>query len=290
MSTPHNTEHDSTGTFDLVSNEIRVGILRALAERRREAPRAPTLAFADLRRRVGTRDSGKFNYHLNQLRGHFVEQTDAGYKLTYPGLKLVSAIVAGTYEIPEQREPVEIDESCPVCGDPLTAAYEDGLFRVNCSNNHTFQNAIPPSVTEGRTIDENIDLLTLRSQQDLELAVKGICPLCHGRVEWSLRRLEEADVGPMFESTCSRCGMHIDTAIGPCVIRHPAVVSFYYDHGIDIRTEPYWTLAFCTDDPLVLSEDPLELRIDIQVERDELRLTLDDSPSVIKTEYIKRDQ
>ncbi|WP_449404315.1 DUF7347 domain-containing protein [Halalkalicoccus subterraneus] len=43
------------------------------------------MGFADLRRRVGVEDSGRFRYHLKQLRGDFVEKANDGYRLTYAG-------------------------------------------------------------------------------------------------------------------------------------------------------------------------------------------------------------
>jgi hypothetical protein len=39
------------------------------------------VSFSELRDRVGTRDSGQFNYHLDQLTGHFIRATDSGYEL-----------------------------------------------------------------------------------------------------------------------------------------------------------------------------------------------------------------
>jgi DNA-binding transcriptional ArsR family regulator len=62
--------------FAALGDPTRIAILRALFE----DPHEPT-AFSDLRRAVGVRDSGQFNYHLGELvvdrRASVVETADA---------------------------------------------------------------------------------------------------------------------------------------------------------------------------------------------------------------------
>jgi DNA-binding transcriptional ArsR family regulator len=84
---------DLAAVFDLLSDETRLAIVRALAERRFEHPdRADVppdragLSFSELRTRVGARDAGRFNYHLGKLRGALVEKTPDGYRLTDRGV------------------------------------------------------------------------------------------------------------------------------------------------------------------------------------------------------------
>ncbi len=77
---------DLAAVFDLLSDETRLAIVRALAESRCDDPGRPALTFSELRERVGARDAGRFNYHLGKLRGVLVEKTDAGYRLTPRGV------------------------------------------------------------------------------------------------------------------------------------------------------------------------------------------------------------
>ncbi|PSQ23178.1 ArsR family transcriptional regulator, partial [Halobacteriales archaeon QS_8_65_32] len=56
----------------VLASEHRIEILRVLAEA--DEP----LAFSDLRESVGMYDTGRFNYHLTELRGRFVRETGAG--------------------------------------------------------------------------------------------------------------------------------------------------------------------------------------------------------------------
>lgn len=74
-------------TFDLLGDETRLRIVRALAAADPEPRR-----FSDLRARVGTADTGRFNYHLNRLRGDLVEKTDEGYVLTPAGRRLAGVV------------------------------------------------------------------------------------------------------------------------------------------------------------------------------------------------------
>ena len=78
---------DAPGVFELLSDETRVGIVRELAA-------GEDLRFSTLRERVGTADSGKFNYHLERLRGNLVRKTEEGYRLTRAGRKLVDVVEA----------------------------------------------------------------------------------------------------------------------------------------------------------------------------------------------------
>jgi DNA-binding transcriptional ArsR family regulator len=99
---------DPVEAFEALSDETRLGIVRALADRRRERPAAPALSFSALRERVGVRDSGAFNYHLNRLLRTFVEKTDAGYELDADGMRLI--------DVAEGRvEPGAEEGPCPVC-------------------------------------------------------------------------------------------------------------------------------------------------------------------------------
>ncbi|MFB9807964.1 winged helix-turn-helix domain-containing protein [Haladaptatus pallidirubidus] len=60
--------------FQLLADETRLEILFALWN----APEW-TATFTELKDAVGMRDSGQFQYHLNQLAGTFIRQVDDGY-------------------------------------------------------------------------------------------------------------------------------------------------------------------------------------------------------------------
>ncbi|UPV74175.1 winged helix-turn-helix domain-containing protein [Halorussus limi] len=100
---------DVTDALDVLGNEIRVAILRELAEA--DGP----LSFTELRERTGIRDTGKFNYHLTKLCSYFVREADGGYELGHAGSRVVSAVDPRASA--EESGEVAPEETCPVCGD-----------------------------------------------------------------------------------------------------------------------------------------------------------------------------
>lgn len=107
---------DPTEAFDLLGDETRLAILRALADRQRAAPDDPALSFTELREQAGVADSGLFNYHLNQLVDQFVRATDEGYELGYTGRQLVCSPTVKRAGL--ETESTETDSGaseCPVC-------------------------------------------------------------------------------------------------------------------------------------------------------------------------------
>lgn len=80
--------------IELLSDEVRLGIVLELAAAAATAPEGDSVGFADLRERVGVRDSGRFNYHLRRLCGGFVERTDGGYRLTEDGAAVADTLAA----------------------------------------------------------------------------------------------------------------------------------------------------------------------------------------------------
>jgi len=102
------------GTFDgalrALTHETRVAILRQLAEA--DGP----LSFTELKSRVGATDSGRFNYHLNELCEHYLRDGPDGYELNYRGEQVLVAAGAGvTAGDGPARSGVE--DACPVCGE-----------------------------------------------------------------------------------------------------------------------------------------------------------------------------
>lgn len=83
--------------FDLLADETRASIVRELAVARREDPQNQAVPFAELRKRVGATDSGRFNYHLGKVRSHFVVATDDGYRLSVVGMRAAAAVLGGEF-------------------------------------------------------------------------------------------------------------------------------------------------------------------------------------------------
>jgi hypothetical protein len=147
MSTDDSNE-GRAAAFDAVSDEVRLGVIKAFVEersRRREAldpedrdditDDVVLLSFSELWDAVGIEDSGRFNYHLDKLVGRFVHRTPKGYMLTVAGHRLAGSIVAGRYDT-TAAAPERVDRYCPACGSQLTAMYTGGALSLLCENDH----------------------------------------------------------------------------------------------------------------------------------------------------------
>lgn len=129
----------SEEAFTLLGHEIRLGILRAFFERyapvdpdsRSEVREQRTLSYAELMAATDMEDSGKFNYHLEKLRGIYVEEIEEGYVPTASAIALYEAVMANR---PTESIPVnfDIDESCPNCTSGLRGKYEQEFLTVEC--------------------------------------------------------------------------------------------------------------------------------------------------------------
>ncbi|WP_435360662.1 DUF7347 domain-containing protein [Haloarchaeobius sp. DFWS5] len=103
---------DTSDALEVLGNEIRMRILRELADT--DEP----LAFSELRRRVGVRDTGKFNYHLTRLCEYYVREChDGGYELGRAGTRVITAADPGRTAVSEADGSAATDETCPVCGE-----------------------------------------------------------------------------------------------------------------------------------------------------------------------------
>jgi RNase P subunit RPR2 len=274
----------SGAAFEPLSDETRLRIMHTLAKQYREEPANPTMGFGELRKAVGRRDSGNFNYHLDKLRGQFIENTDDGYRLSPAGHEVISAVVAGTYDDHEPLGPIELPEDCPVCGSTLTARYESGLLRVACEQDHQFRNTLPRRAVEDRSLEEIVHVMTLKTQQDLERVVEKVCPRCYAPLDWDVDVTELVGV-PEVTTQCSRCGTVAEVPVAAAVINHPDVVAFYADHDVDVRHRPLWAPVLWNAVSVeVASENPLEIAVSVQLEGEKLVATLDDSLDVRSVE------
>lgn len=80
----------------LMADETRIRILRELYAVRTDGADREGLPFSTLRRRVDVDDSGRFNYHVDQLTDQLVCKRVDRYVLTPTGERLVAALVDPT--------------------------------------------------------------------------------------------------------------------------------------------------------------------------------------------------
>jgi len=305
--------------FDVVGHEIRLATIEALAERRREAWLPKGLAFADLCDAVGVDDTGKFNYHLGELRGTYVEEHDGEYVLTNAGFEIAGALRAGTFGAADDLERRErVDQTCHACDDALEAVYDDGYLRLACPTHGPMLAAtLPPAAVRGRDVDTVVDLARARSAEMVDRVQAGGCPHCWGRAEfavpaspsreylayhWPEHVDDEAPLGPtdaldepgadgsggaleqvVAEAACDDCGLRFWLPVSVVVTDHPAVVAYYHEHG---RQGDALDLPHVDgENGTVVETDPVRIDVDVRAPgADEaLVVTVDGTASVVDT-------
>ena len=256
-------DEDTADAFALLGSDVRVGVLRALAEAERshgDAVGAYDVGFATLYDAVDVDSSSAFAYHLDKLEGVFVEHTDDGYRLTDRGQRVVRAILAGTYTERVDFGPATLDGYCPFCeGTTLQATHAEDRLVISCRDCE--RQLVSEELTAGqvanRTDDEVLASVAVRVRSDLEQAVDGVCGACGGRVDPTIDAVripaasddgdddrvdadESSETRYLFRGDCLACHRRVNAPVECCLFAHPAVAGFYWNHGILLRDEPIW--------------------------------------------------
>jgi len=275
--------------FELVGHDDRLSIVEVLVEARRENE-DPHVSFTDLRNGSDIDDTGRFNYHLDQLLGTLVTKTDDGYRLSSYAHRIMAPMMGGLYDPDRAIDSIETPGECPDCGGELRIESSETVLQIRCEQDHVINRGLLgyPGVVGDRPPAEANEALGLINTQGVELAVSGICPTCHGPVDGEFT-VTNGEQQYYFEAPCDTCGNQFANTVGGCVMTHPAVVAFFYDHGIDVRETVPWALSFSYPGAeTVESTDPLRLSVDVECGDETLTVTVDRGGSVVATERTKR--
>lgn len=310
-------EPNTIEAFRLLGNETRLAILLALWDHHEPGENKAAMSFSELYDEIEYDNSGNFSYHLEQLEGQFIRQRpdDGGYELRKTGLKVVRSVIAGAGLQDAHLEPTVIDRTCHLCEAPTAVSYEDGVLYQVCTEcdgittrEHLpdgFLNAceIDPAGLRYRSADELIGAAEIVAYRHMRTMYEGICSACSGPVNARLEICENHD----SEGVCSNCDRvpaytaHFQCRVckdyhgtTPAVVSvfHPAVIAFYYDHGIAPRwhADEYDGLTLVgVHDPehemSSVSKDPPEVEVEITLDGDELRLRFDETLSVVEVDW-----
>jgi hypothetical protein len=279
--------------FALVANDLRFEMLTALWSARQEGE--TPLAFNEFYDRVEIGDSGQFNYHLDKLTPRFVRHTEDGYALTFAGQQLIGAAVSGTYtETDVPVDPVSVGE-CPQCAGTLEGRYEVGHVVIDCPDCEvviTDWLAAPPVLAAHHDPAELPAVFERLLRTQMTVMSQGFCPVCGGPIdstplafldgEYDVGVEESQEVHNTVVHRCQACGNGSYGVVGVAVLHHPAVVSFLYDHGIEVQETPLWAYGWLADDHgLVVSESPPRLRVTVEADDDSMSVTVDDDCEVV---------
>lgn len=289
------TSDAAVDAFEALGHELRLRVVLELADDRRVAWQWRGRRFASLRKAVGVTDAGRFSYHLDELQPQFVVQQGEHYHLTPAGMAVAGAVLSGIYsgDAPAWREPTEYD--CPECGNDLTAAYEHSYFRLMCPEHGPLSGVtLPAGVVDGRNPDEVLALAVHELNDYTERALRGECPHCRGPAETTLPSPDRppARDGPpdpppaedivLARFDCERCGLTFWSTAAQCVLRHPAVAGFCWEHGIDTRERPPEAFLLDVAATATLERDgAVRARVDLPLDGDTLSVRLDGDGTVV---------
>lgn len=271
---------------------------------------ADPLSYSALADRVGVRDSGNFNYHLNTLReGGLVERVDGGYRIRQAGVRIVRAIRAGTIVDTGGFGTTEIEEPCPYCGGrSAITLVDDWLFVVclDCPGAFAQDDALPegtlagfevsPAAVRNRTPIEAFRMAYTLGERVHRLFAAGVCPDCGGTTTTQLlERCLDHDVDEtgvcgscgrttdeLLVASCDVCNRSLMTFPAIVVATDPEVIAVTYDRGLEVTDRPWRPLAKPPDWPArYVDTDPVVLEYEIPVpDGDEVRVRLEETLTV----------
>jgi DNA-binding transcriptional ArsR family regulator len=301
----------ATDAFELLADETRLAILLVLWDAYEPFTDDKSVPFSELYDRVDYDSPGNFSYHLEKLEGQFVRQrSDGGYELRITGLKLVQTIIAGVQDA--TLEPTELDRPCWFCESPVAITYKDGVVYLVCTEceGSSSDQVMPggylsamkfdPAGLANRTPEEIFAAVTVAAWRHMQTMFDGLCGTCSGSVEaWLEHCMDHDDAG-----RCEDCGRTNPTrarfrcrvcedfhATSPEILAlfHPATIAFYENHGTSTRwrADDVGSVTRVGDllethEMEFVSEDPPRVVVTVPADGDELRLTFDESVSVVE--------
>jgi hypothetical protein len=87
---------------------------------------------------------------------------------------------------------------------------------------------------------------------------------------------------------CAACGYALGCPVTLTTLSHPAVVSFFHDHGVDLRERSIWNVGPEWGERVV-STDPLAVRVSATLDGETLALYLGRDLTVVHTDRADGD-
>lgn len=279
--------------FSLLGNELRVTILLELGDAKEGSQPRP-LPFEELRRRCDVTDSGRFNYHLQELLDVFVTEEEDGYGLLYPGVILYQAIKADSFTDRTTVEPFPVDSSCDACDASLEATYRNSMLVVRCPDcgDLYFKYHLPPGAIRSNDPDAVLWAASVYARRDLMTVANDVCPTCASEMYHDVvpeaeksSDLEHAMPGPAVVHHCSYCKNFFSTDLPEVLVYHPDVLPFVAVNAPEQLTALLWTVSACDTDAITVDQsEPLRVTVPFDVDGDRLDVVVDRSLSVAETE------
>jgi hypothetical protein len=261
--------------FSLLGHEVRLDVLRAFFERHEpvdpdsldEVKTDRHLSYSELMDAVDMRDSGKFNYHLEKLRGVYVEKVGDEYAPTASAVALYRAVVANrpTESI---SEGFDVEANCPNCEAPMQSRYEQEYLTVECTECTAVWGityGFPKNGVVVRPDDDVFEALYDRLMYHVGLARTGQCPSCAGVTEVTVPRDRlDGERVPTAEMTCGTCSWLATVDVASALQFDPRVASALAELGAaPVETEGEIPTAVTGR---VRSESPFRATVDLETD------------------------
>ncbi|MCD2201441.1 hypothetical protein LPA44_16355 [Halobacterium sp. KA-4] len=280
------------------------------------------VSFSELHDDVSVRDSGQFNYHLNKLVGHFVEQTEDGYRLRQAGRRVIEAILSGAVTKAPKFELTTIDEQCHYCGAQIAVRYSEERVQIYCTNCEGAYASprptdepdvpgdygslgamlLPPAGVEGRTPEAAYRAAWTWGNLEILAMASGICPRCSADTEPTIDICEDHNstegicgscgrrYAVFLTSNCTNCNYKIGGGLFLAFCTITPLLSFLLEHDINPISPDVTDIHKLnrvhedyTED--ILTINPLKVRLTTTIEGDEFALTVDEDLEISDVSY-----
>lgn len=267
--------------LSVLAHDIRLDIVLALLDGWAGVHTEPQ-SFSELMDAVGVEDSGKFNYHLDRLRGVYVEKVDGKYLPTAAATALYRAVLAHRPTAETSRTGT-LEEPCPVCGGSVVERYERSFLTYECTDCEDWPGvtySFPANGLRGRTGPERRQSVLCRAGYHVGLARTGQCPFCAGRVEVAFDPVadwaEHGESSPV-ELDCDSCTWRVVvSALAPLQFE-PQVAAALTTVGVNPPLGALHTVEASVER---ISEDPVRRAVTARTDEGTVTVVVDDELAV----------
>lgn len=255
--------------FALLADTNRFELIEILA-----AADQDRLPFNDLYERSAFDDSGQFNYHLDQLVGPFIRKTEDGYQLRHAARIAYRLAIGGLLSDRGEAQITTIESPCPECGhSQMRALYEGDRFWVRCEDckRRSVVGPFPPRALAKHAPQRAPIAFDRYTMGNVLRAAENVCPWCASPLNPSLQPADEGwpAVDWVIRRGCTHCEGWIYTRVYDLLRLHPAVISFYYRHGVDVLGASFWAAE-------TLMADEMTVHTDVEDWAAQVKLAYDD--------------
>lgn len=282
------TDTRASEAFALLGHEIRLEILWILGSRDNEEFKQ---SFGDIRSKMETDiEPSQLHYHLTQLVGHYVEQSDEGYWLRPEGIRLNMDLRAGIVDKQFKNGFFEPAFHCHECESPVGGVVDDGLVVIVCTEckrkyGQEFLEIPQAAFTDEAGAFSFSHFRHYAIQKSISIA-QGVCPSCAHPLDSTIcwQNGLQSHLEVEIDLACDLCEADWVKPFGSTLLADTELVAFCFEHGIDILSTPYWELEFAATDEYttVRSTDPWEIALEVTLDDETLELVVDEDLNVVE--------